>query len=97
MVLEKKNLAEQERLSSTSTNHDLNEKEVLDGEPGNSDIAKQQDEYANLNYPKPWRYEKFFLGGYSPKRMMGFKKPKTMYRAINLFAGKFMYHSSSSP
>ncbi|KAI9890213.1 MAG: hypothetical protein M1814_004375 [Vezdaea aestivalis] len=42
----------------------------------------------NLNYPPPWRYSIFFPGGYSPKTMMHFKKPKNMYRAINLFAGK---------
>ena len=41
----------------------------------------------NINYPPPWKYEKFFIGGYSQKSMFKFKTPKTMYKAINLFAG----------
>ncbi|KAI9872269.1 MAG: hypothetical protein M1830_001843 [Pleopsidium flavum] len=46
-----------------------------------------RDDYENLNYPKPWKFEKWFIGGYSQKRMIKFKKPKNMYRAINYFAG----------
>ena len=49
--------------------------------------AKQEDEYSDLKYPEPWKYEKWFLGGYGQKWMLKFKKPKTMYYAINLFAG----------
>jgi hypothetical protein len=41
----------------------------------------------DLDYPQPWRWEKWFLGGYSPSRMFKFKKSSTMYKAINLFAG----------
>ena len=41
----------------------------------------------NLAYPPAWRFEKWFIGGYSQSRMFKFKNPKNMYRAINLFAG----------
>ena len=53
------------------------------------DATKEEDfeDFENLNYPRPWKFEKWFLGGYSQKRMMKFKNPKTMYYAINLFAG----------
>lgn len=47
-----------------------------------------QDEYENIKYPEPWKFEKFFIGGYSQGRMLKFKKPKAMYTAINLFAGR---------
>ncbi|KAI9756833.1 MAG: hypothetical protein M1835_000695 [Candelina submexicana] len=47
----------------------------------------QDDEYENLNYPEPWKYERWFIGGYNHKRMLKFKNPATMYKAINLFAG----------
>ncbi|KAL9043347.1 MAG: hypothetical protein Q9214_003462 [Letrouitia sp. 1 TL-2023] len=36
------------------------------------------DEYENINYPKPWKFEKFFIGGYNQGRMLKFKKPKAM-------------------
>ncbi|KAI4137058.1 MAG: hypothetical protein L6R39_007497, partial [Caloplaca ligustica] len=56
--------------------------------PASSDKLKGgDDDYENLNYPSPWKFEKWFLGGYSQGRMIKFKKPKTMYKAINLFAG----------
>ena len=45
------------------------------------------ENYDNINYPPPWKWERFFIGGYSQSRMLKFKKPKTMYTAINLFAG----------
>lgn len=41
----------------------------------------------NINYPPPWKWEKYFIGGYDQSRMLKFKKSKTMYTAINLFAG----------
>ena len=47
----------------------------------------QDDEYDNLNYPPAWKFEKWFIGGYKHGRMIKFKSPKNMYRAINLFAG----------
>lgn len=54
------------------------------GAPAND--AKDEN-YDNINYPPPWKWEKYFIGGYSQTRMLKFKKPKTMYTAINLFAG----------
>ena len=63
--------------------------EKLPETPGTKGSYKQEDEdYDNLNYPPAWKYEKWFVGGYSQSRMIKFKKPKTMYTAINLFAGK---------
>ncbi|KAI9800546.1 MAG: hypothetical protein M1825_004095 [Sarcosagium campestre] len=51
------------------------------------DSAENEADIANLKYPEPWKYEKFFPGGYGQKRMLKFKNPNTMYRAVNLFAG----------
>ena len=51
-----------------------------------ADDAKDED-HIDINYPPPWKWEKYFVGGYSQGRMFKFKKPKTMYTAINLFAG----------
>lgn len=59
-----------------------------------SEPAKEE-EFKNLKYPQPWKFEKWFLGGYSQKRMLKFKNPKTMYYAINLFAGMDIYTISS--
>ena len=47
----------------------------------------KEENYDNINYPPPWKWEKYFIGGYNQSRMLKFKKPKTMYTAINLFAG----------
>ena len=47
----------------------------------------KDENYDNINYPPPWKWERFFIGGYSQGRMFKFKRPKTMYTAINLFAG----------
>ena len=47
----------------------------------------KKDEFQNLHFPPPWKHEKWFPGGYSQGRMLKFKNPKTMYMAINLFAG----------
>ncbi len=62
--------------------------EKLGGPPG-MDEGKGGDGYENLNYPPAWKFEKYFIGGYSQKRMFKFKKPKSMYTAINLFAGEW--------
>ena len=51
-----------------------------------ADGAKDED-HLDINYPPPWKWERYFVGGYSQGRMLKFKKPKTMYTAINLFAG----------
>lgn len=55
--------------------------------PASDEIVEEEDEFLNLNYPPPWKFEKWFLGGYSQSRMIKLKSPKTMYKAINLFAG----------
>lgn len=55
------------------------------GDPLVNDV--KDENYDNINYPPPWKWEKYFIGGYSQSRMIKFKKPKTMYMAINLFAG----------
>ncbi|KAL2057086.1 hypothetical protein ABVK25_002825 [Lepraria finkii] len=47
----------------------------------------KEDKSDNIEYPPPWKWEKFFIGGYNQRRMFKFKKPKKMYTAINLFAG----------
>ena len=53
---------------------------------GVEDVTKDE-KGVDVNYPPPWKWEKFFVGGYDQSRMLRFKKPKTMYTAINLFAG----------
>ena len=50
----------------------------------------KEEEFENLKYPEPWKFEMWFPGGYSQKRMLKFKNPKTMYYAINLFAGMYI-------
>lgn len=55
--------------------------------PGTPPDTTKEDEYDNIQYPPPWKWEKFFIGGYHQSRMLKFKNPKTMYKAINLFAG----------
>ena len=49
---------------------------------------EEKENVDNLEYPKPWKFEKWFVGGYTQNRMLKFKKPKSMYTAINLFAGE---------
>ncbi|KAL8713242.1 MAG: hypothetical protein Q9220_002763 [cf. Caloplaca sp. 1 TL-2023] len=70
---------------TSSSSDDLPEKTAI--HPGSNEKLKEEDDYENLDYPKPWKFEKFFIGGYSQGRMIKFKNPKTMYKAINLFAG----------
>ena len=71
-----------------SGTQELND-EKLDGSSGINGVPPE-DDYDNLNYPPAWRYEKYFVGGYNQKQMLKFKKPKSMYTAINLFAGNSM-------
>ncbi|KAL2042007.1 hypothetical protein N7G274_005195 [Stereocaulon virgatum] len=47
----------------------------------------RDESHDNIEYLPSWKWEKYFIGGYTPSRMFKFKKPKTMYTAINLFAG----------
>ena len=60
--------------------------EVKTGASPPADDAKDEH-HIDIIYPPPWKWEKYFVGGYSQSRMFKFKKPKTMYTAINLFAG----------
>ena len=75
--------------SKDSSETDVPLDEKASGSPGMKDLYNNEDEaYSNLNYPPAWKFENWFIGGYSQSRMLKFKKPKTMYTAINLFAGK---------
>ena len=64
------------------------EVEETNGKPTIDEKKLAEENNADdLDYPQPWKWEKWFLGGYHPSRMFKFKKPKSMYTAINLFAG----------
>lgn len=78
------------RPSQSSSETDV--PQALDEKHAVPQDSRKQDEdgLEKLNYPEPWKLEKWFVGGYSQKRMIKFKKPKNMYRAINLFAGMSM-------
>ena len=76
----------------TSNGHSLPNSYALAPKDSNSDSlselkVKHEDDVDKINYPPPWKWEKFFIGGYSQGRMLKFKSSKTMYTAINLFAG----------
>ncbi|KAL8997303.1 MAG: hypothetical protein Q9169_003395 [Polycauliona sp. 2 TL-2023] len=44
--------------------------------------SKHQEDYDKLNYPKPWKFEESFIGGYSQGRMIKFKKaPRPLLQA----------------
>ncbi|KAI9821106.1 MAG: hypothetical protein M1827_003840 [Pycnora praestabilis] len=53
----------------------------------NEKTPTEEPEEIELDYPETWKYEKWFIGGYDQSRMLKFKSPNTMYKAINLFAG----------
>lgn len=74
---------------SASDSEIMKEKPANDHQSPTRDPDKEinHDDLDNINYPPPWKWEKFFIGGYSQSRMLKFKNPKTMYKAINLFAG----------
>lgn len=69
---------------SSSDSETIEEKE----HSSSKDQLDDQDDYENIKYPEAWKFEKFFIGGYNQSRMLKFKKPKAMYTAINLFAGR---------
>ena len=54
-------------------------------------IGKDNNKYDNLDYPKSWKYEKFFIKGYGQERMIKIKNPKIMYKSINLFADNYPF------
>ena len=72
---------------SSSDSDIAGEKPAVEHVEPKCDSVTAQDDVDNINYPEPWNYQKFFPGGYTQGRMLKFKKPKTMYTAINLFAG----------
>lgn len=53
----------------------------------NSEEETEDNEFSKLRFPKPWKWERWFPGGYNRTRMIKFKNPETMYKAINLLAG----------
>ena len=79
---------EQKVLDSSPSSSDTNvPKNAQQHEDTGAHVHNVKDEIDNINYPPPWKWEKFFIGGYNQSRMLKFKKSKTMYTAINLFAG----------
>lgn len=60
--------------------------EGLGKEDEHDDVAAEKQ--SHIVHPEPWAFEKWIPGGYSQSRMLRFKNPSTMYKVINLFAGK---------
>ncbi|KAL8964376.1 MAG: hypothetical protein Q9183_004494, partial [Haloplaca sp. 2 TL-2023] len=77
---------QKENMGPKTSSESENAPEKVAG-PSSDEQLKEEKEIDNLQYPEPWKFEKFFIGGYSQGRMIKFKNPKTMYRVINLFAG----------
>lgn len=86
MAAEQKVLQGSPSSSETQIPKVAHEYEEVKTSTGPSAIGREES-YDNINYPPPWKWERYFIGGYNQKRMLKFKKPKTMYTAINLFAG----------
>lgn len=55
-------------------------------EDEHDDVAAEKQ--SHIVHPEPWAFEKWIPGGYNQSRMLRFKNPSTMYKVINLFAGK---------
>ena len=76
---------------SSSNSHNPKESHLtttkLESPNSDAPVVREEEGLDNIDYPPTWKYEKFFPGGYSQSRMLKFQKPKTMYKAINLFAG----------
>ena len=90
MATERKEMVSTEESPDTDNLKNIPNDSEKSSTPSETNEAYKKDgeDYENLNYPAPWKFEKWFIGGYSQSRMIKFKKPKTMYKAINLFAGK---------
>ena len=87
MATEQKISQESPSSSDTQIPKEAHEyEEVKTGASPPADDTKDED-HRDISYPPPWKWERYFVGGYSQSRMFKFKKPKTMYTAINLFAG----------
>ena len=87
MAAEQKVLQGSPSSSETQIPKVAHEYEEVMTSTGPSAIDGKEESYDNINYPPPWKWERYFIGGYNQKRMLKFKKPKTMYTTINLFAG----------
>lgn len=87
MAVEQKEI--QDSPSSSDTQIPKESREHGEAKPSASLPANDANEekYDNINYPPPWKWERYFIGGYNQGRMFKFKNPKTMYKAINIFAG----------
>ena len=84
MVAEQKEL--QDSPSSSDTQIPKQSQEHGEAKPS-AGLPTNDENYDNINYPPPWKWARYFVGGYNQGRMFKFKNPKTMYKAINLFAG----------
>ena len=87
MAAEQKNLQSSPSSSDTQIPKETREYEEMKTSAGPPADDAKNENYDGINYPPPWKWERYFVGGYSQSRMLKFKKPKTMYTAINLFAG----------
>lgn len=58
------------------------------GKDEDHEDANPDNEYSHIAHPEPWPFESWIPGGYSRSRMLRSKNPSTMYRVINLSAGK---------
>lgn len=79
-----RHLGEDNDRSSSSSDADITRHNEYSKE---GELVAKDEQYEKLDYPPAWKFEKWFPGGYSHGRMLKFKKPKNMYRAINFFAG----------
>lgn len=73
-------ITDQTRTMSVKSEEGLGKKDEFD------DVAAAKQ--SQIAHPEPWAFEKWIPGGYSQSRMLRFKNPSTMYKVINLFAGK---------
>ncbi len=80
--------SDESSLSSNTVTPKETQNVATQGEsPTSKEHPTKEEDYDHINYPPPWKWERFFVGGYNQSRMIKFKRPKTMYTAINLFAG----------
>lgn len=87
MATEQKVIQGSPSSSDTQFPKEAQEYDEVKPSTGPSVNVDKVENHDNISYPPPWKWEKFFIGGYNQSRMFKFKKPKTMYTAINLFAG----------
>ena len=73
---------------SDETRTTLQVKGVKIGKDEDYEDGTPVNEYSHITHPEPSPFESWIPGGYSQSRMLRFKNPSTMYRVLNLFAGK---------